>query len=456
MTDGESRPTPPTPSRRRFLAAAATGLAATTAGCGYVPGGGDLAWEESLPAGGLAFASDRWYRATNDRLVTVENHSGRTFDFEDNVWRDLSNAAVSLLTPDGAARGVGETERQVTGAPAVTDGAAFLPVEGGRLTAVDLAGGAPSGGGSGAAEPADRDEGQSMDDPVRWRVDAGSLLAGEAGDDETTESGDDGADATGSSLQGVRASDALSVAVGARGVAAFDAQTGDPAFSVPDLWTDADGGGGTPTDATSRVAVDGETVWALIPESASATDDDDAAVVGYDRSGDGRVERPVAGDNEWLVAVGGTVVTGAPGASLTGYDRKLDRRFSLDVRAPTTRPSDVPPGEGRLYYSRGGTVTAVDVDAEEVAFERSDLPSGHFAADAAGVYVVTNAGGFGDDAEPRAVAVDPDGAVRWRAPLPEGIEPEGLFAIGERLVVLDSGRAYGFHAAAGERPSLLG
>ncbi|MGM0447865.1 MAG: hypothetical protein ACQERM_06380 [Methanobacteriota archaeon] len=49
-----------------------------------------------------------------------------------------------------------------------------------------------------------------------------------------------------------------------------------------------------------------------------------------------------------------------------------------------------------------------------------------------------------------------DGAVRWRAPLPGGIEPEGLFAIGERLVVFDSRRAYGFHAAAGERPSLLG
>ncbi|EMA72214.1 PQQ-binding-like beta-propeller repeat protein [Halorubrum distributum] len=455
MRNEKNRSPVPTPSRRRFLATAAVGLAAATAGCGYVPGGGDLAWEESLPTGGLAFSSDRWFRATTDRLVTVENQSGRTYDFEAEDWRDLSNAAVSVLTPDGIARGVGETERQAVGAPTVGGDTVFLPVEDGRLTAVDLAADAPSVGGSGATEPADGSEEESTDGPVCWRVDTGALLAAESGSDETSESEDDGTadgtDATGPTLRGVRASDALAVAVGARGIAAFDAETGDPAFAVPDLWT-----GVGIADATPRVAVDGETVWTLVPGDAPTVGDGDAAVVGYDRDGERRAERAVAADREWLVAVGGTVVAGAPGASVAGFDRDLDRRFVIETSAPTTRPTAIPPGEERIYWSRGRTLTALDVAAGEVAFERAGLPPDHLAVDAAGAYLAENEGGFDDESEARMVAVGAGGSVRWEAPFPAGVEPESLYAVGGRVIALDSGRAYGFRATAGERWSPLG
>ena len=456
MTGDDGRRGRPASTRRRFLAGAATGVAAATAGCGYVPGGGDLAWEEPLRASTLAFGGDVWHRATADRLVTVENQSGRTYDFEAEVWRDVSNAAVSVLAPDGTARSVGETERQVVGEPAIADDAAFLPVERGRLTAVDLSGNTPSGAGSSATEPTGSGEGDPAEDPVRWRVDAGSLLSASAESDGTDGSGDgetaEGADGTGPTLRGVRAGDAFAVAVGPSGIAVADAETGDTAFAAPDLW--AYEGTGAVADPMSRIAVDGETVWALVPGDAAGVGGGEAAIVGYDRTGDRRVERAVAADHEWLVAVDGTVVVGAPGASLTGYDRALDRRFGLDERAPSARPPAVSSGEGRLYYSRGRTLTAVDVAAGEVAFERSDLPPDHLAVDATGAYLAEDEDGF-DDAEGWMVAVGADGSVEWEAPFPDGVEPEELFAIGGRLVALDSGRAYGFRAAPGERWSPL-
>ncbi|MYL15341.1 hypothetical protein GLW36_01575 [Halorubrum terrestre] len=455
MTGDDGRRGRPAAARRRFLAGAATALAAVTAGCGYVPGGGDLAWEATLRAGGLAFGGDVWHRATADRLVTVENRSGRSYDFEAEVWRDVSNAAVSVLTPDGTVRSVGETERQVVGEPAVADDAAFLPVERGRLTAVDLSDGGtlaatnPSGGGE--------TTGGSTDDPVRWRVDAGSLLAAEPGGDGTDGSEDgetaDGGHGAGPTLRGVRAGDALALAVGPSGIAVVDAETGDPSFAVPDLWTGESVG--AVADPMSRVAVDGETVWALAPEDA-AVGGDRAAIVGYDRGGGRIAERAVAGTHEWLVAVDGTVAVGAPGASFTGYDRTLDRRFALDARAPGARPTAVPSGAGRLYYSRGQTLTAVDVAAGEVAFERSNLPPGHLAADATGAYLTENGGGFNGETDARMVAVGADGSVEWEAPFPDGIEPEEVFAFGGRLVALDGDTAYGFRATPGERWSPLG
>ncbi|GAA0720913.1 hypothetical protein J2744_000408 [Halorubrum trapanicum] len=471
---GDERPSSP-PTRRRFLAGVATAFAAATAGCGYVPGGGDLAWRESLRVGSLAFGSDRRSLPAEDRLVTVENQSGRDYDFEEEVWRDVENAAVSVLTPDGTLRSVGETERQAVGAPAVGGDAVFLPLERDRLTAVDLSEGEPSAGGSSEADPAGSDGSteESADGAVRWRIDAGSLLAtgseggsgndGTADGDETTDGdgtadgdettdGDGTTDGGGSSLRGVRASDSIVVAVGAHGIAAVDAETGDRALAVPDLWTDESGG--SPADPTPRVAVDDATVWVLIPGDAAATENGDATVVGYDRTGARRVERAVDDANDWIVAVDGTVAVGGADGTLTGYDRELERRFALDAQAPESRPPHVS-GEGRLYYSHGRTVVGVDVDAGEVAFERSDLPRGHLAVDERGAYVAERGDGF-DDAEARMVAVGTDGSVRWETPFPEGVEPSELFAIGGRLVALDGGTAYGFRATPGERWSPLG
>ncbi|MUW15896.1 hypothetical protein GJ633_15800, partial [Halorubrum sp. CBA1125] len=261
------------PSRRRLLAATATGLAAAIAGCGYVPSGGDLAWEASVRTGGLAFGDETWLLSTADRLVSVRNQSGRTFDVEADAWRDVSNAAVAVLGPDGTVRDAGETERQVVGSPTVGDGAAFLPVEDGRMTAVDLSAdddGSPDSGGETVSEESD-------DGPSRWRVDALSGLAaspdgdavdgdgsedaldGDGNDDALDGNGNDDGDADHAAVLGVRASDALAVAVTARGLAAFDAETGDHAFAREDVWTD--GEGEAVSDPRSRVAVDGEDVW---------------------------------------------------------------------------------------------------------------------------------------------------------------------------------------------------
>ncbi|ELZ52605.1 MULTISPECIES: PQQ-binding-like beta-propeller repeat protein [Halorubrum] len=440
--DGDPANTPP---RRRFLAGAATALAATTAGCGYVPGGGDLTWREPLRVGSLAFDSDRWHLATDDRLVVVENQSGRTYDWEDEEWGEVENAAVSVLEPDGTVRSAGETERQAVGSPAVGGGAVFVPVERGRVTAVDLsrdesAGGSPAEGGTTGGGATDGPD----DDAVRWRVDFASVSGG--GESETS----------GPALGGVRASGALAVAVGSRGIAAVDAETGDRAFAVSDLWTD--GSGREPADLTLRVAVDGETVWALVPGIAAATGDGnaDAAIVGYDRGGNRRAERAVDAGHEWIAVVDGTVVAGAPGASMSGYDPDLDRRFTLDVRAPNARSTAVQAGRGRLYYSRGRTVASVDVARGEVAFEQSDLPQGNLAVDERGAYVA----GIGRErdagTEARMAAVGVGGAVRWEAPFPDGVEPRELYAFGGRLVALDGDTAYGFRAVPGDRWSPLG
>ncbi|ELZ39133.1 hypothetical protein C463_17493 [Halorubrum californiense DSM 19288] len=438
MTDGDD--SSPTPTRRRFLAGTATALAAGTAGCGYVPGGGDLAWEEPIRTGGLAFESGRWYRPTANRLVTIENQSGQAYDFEEAVWREVSNAAVAVLTPDGIHRAVGETERQVTAPPAVADDAAFLSVEDGRLTALDLSAGETADSTAGGATTSESDG-----DAVRWRVDVGARLG----------AGTDGGDqSSGPVFRGVRASDALAVAIGGKGIAAFDAETGEKAFVVPDLWTDASSDG-TLADPTPRVAVDGETAWVLVP-AAAADSDGDAAIVGYDRAGDRRVERSVATVHRWLVAVDGTVVIGAPGASMAGFDGDFDRRFALDAPASSARPTAGRPDDGRFYYSRSRTVTAVDVEAGEVAFEWSESPPDHLAVGAAGLYVAENAGGFDDDTEARVVAIGDGGRVLWEAPLPDRVDPERLFAIGDRLVVVDDGTAYGFRATSGERWSPLG
>ncbi|VTT88035.1 hypothetical protein DM2_1369 [Halorubrum sp. DM2] len=426
-----------TPTRRRFLAGAATALAATTAGCGYVPGGGDLAWEESLRTGGLAFGSDRRHCATADRLITVENQSGRTYDFEDEEWRDVENAAVSVLEPDGTVRSVGETERQAVGPPAVGGEVAFLPVERGSVTAVDL-----SRDESGDGTPVGEGATDESDDSVRWRVDIASVSGDEEG--ETSEP----------VLRGVRASHALAVAIGPRGIAAVDAETGERAFAIPDLWTDGSGRG--PADLTPRVAVDGETVWALVPEAAATTGTGDAAIVGYDRAGGRRADRAVAADHEWIAVVDGTVVVGAPGVSMSGYGRDLDRRFGLDVRAPNARPAAVQADQGAIYYSRGRAVTAVDVARGEVAFERSNLPQGNLAVDEHGAYVTGIERARDAGTEPRMVAVGTDGSVRWEAPFPDGVDPRDLYAFGGRLVALADDAAYGFRAAPGERWSPFG
>jgi len=93
---------PGIPTRRRLLAAAATAGAGALAGCGYRPGGGDLAWESSIRTNGLLGPGTTRFAVTADRLFAVRNQSGRTYDFETETWRNVENATVSAV--DGTGR----------------------------------------------------------------------------------------------------------------------------------------------------------------------------------------------------------------------------------------------------------------------------------------------------------------------------------------------------------------
>ncbi|MDZ5811809.1 PQQ-binding-like beta-propeller repeat protein [Halorubrum sp. AD140] len=456
-------------SRRRVLAATGAGVASALAGCGYRPGGGDLAWESSIGGGGSFGAVERWFLPTADRLVVVRNQSGTSYDFESEEWYDYENAGVTAVDAAGQTRLDATTERQAVGVPAVNSDSVVVPVEGGRVTAIDREAGAESDdatvGGDTESANATGDGDDEREEAIRWRADLPSALTAssrERGDDGEDAGGDDETgtdDDTASTPFGVRASDALVGAVTDRGIAAFDAETGDRAFVRE---TDSlNGEGEAVAGALARVAVDGEDVWTVVSDAESSASDEDAAtVVRYDLSGDRRADRAVSGGVDWAVAVEGTLVVGdATADAIAGYDRDLERRFELAVATPTNRPPTRAIGGGRLYYALAGAVRAVDVGAGALAWEREDLADGDLlATDADGMYAAESEDGTapGEDDGSRIVAVGLDGENRWTAPLPDGVEADELFAVDGRLIVVDGGDWYGFRAAPGERPSLLG
>jgi len=441
-------------SRRRFLAAAGVGLAGALAGCGYRPGGGDRAWESSLGGGGLFGAGGRWFLPAGDRLVVVRNQSGRTYDLEDDAWRDFENAAVTGYNPDGDPRLEAETDRQAVGAPAVTDASVFVPVEGGRVTAIDRETAAfdlddPTADTAGS----DGDE-TDEPDPVRWQTDAVAASAdGAAGDDDSA------GDAPTGAIDAVRAGERLAVAVTRDDAVALDAESGDRAFAVAEAWADASDG--SPVSLSpDRVSVAGDALWVALADADSGG----SRLARFDATGERSATRSLDADVDWLTVVDDTVVVGTDGEpSVRGLDRDLGRRFALDVPAPTDRPPVGTVGGGddagrRAYLHRGETVRALDVAAGEVAWEHAGLPASRpTAVGGRGIYGV---GGESDrggaESGPAIVAVGTDGAERWSAPLPEGVRVEGLFAVGDRLVVVDDAELYGFRAAPGERWSLLG
>ncbi|EMA69050.1 hypothetical protein C461_05447 [Halorubrum aidingense JCM 13560] len=472
----------PKVSRRRLLAGAATGLVGGLAGCGYRPGGGDLAWEESLGSGGLLRTGTPRFTTTDDRLFAVRNQSGRTFDFESETWQEVENATVTAVDRDGTTLLDVETERQAVAPPAVTEGSVFVPVERGRVTAIDRD--AAEIDPNEARTTTDGGESDAtVGDEIRWRVDEITADDGESGesaddsesgesaddsesgesadDSESGESADDGESGESEGppeIDGVRASDRLVAVIGATDFVVLDAETGERAFEVTEAWAELDDVGlGADAD---RVAVDGEDVWVVVEgtESDAGSEDVPSVVVRFGPSGERRAERPISDGVDWLVVVDGTVVLGnaGRGSSVTGYDRDLDRQFTLEV--PT--PADPPPvveGDGgdtasRVYLTRSGTVRAVDVTAGEIAWERSGVPVNRgFAVDADGIYAVSSRA-----RGQSIIAVGADGADRWTAPLPADVTVDDLFAVADRLVVVDDDELYGLHATPGERWSLLG
>lgn len=441
-------------SRRRLLAGAATGLVSGLAGCGYRPGGGDLAWEESLGSDGLLRTGTPRFTTTDNRLFAVRNQSGRTFDFESETWQEVENATVTAVDRDGTTRLDVETERQAVAPPAVTGRFVFVPVERGRVTAIDRD--AAEIDSNEARTTTDGGESDAtVGDEIRWRVDEITADDGESG--ESVGDGESGESEVPPGIDGVRASDRLVAVVGATDIVALDAETGERAFGVTEAWTGVDDLGlGADAD---RVAVDGEDVWVAIEgtESDAGSGDVPSVVVRFGPNGERRAERPIPDGSDWLVVVDGTVVLGSAGrGSVTGYDRNLGRRFTLEVPTPADPPPAVE-GDGgdtasRVYLTRAGTVRAVDVTTGEVAWERSDVPVDRgFAVNADGIYAV------GSRARGQSiVAVGADGADRWTAPLPADVTVDDLSAVADRLVVVDDDELYGLHSTPGERWSLLG
>lgn len=442
-------------SRRRFLAAAGVGIVGALAGCGYRPGGGDLAWESSF-GGGLLRAGDRWLLPAGDRLFVVRNRSGRTFDFEDDTWRDVENAAVTALDPAGDRRLDAETERRATGLPAVTETSVVVPVEGGRLTAIDRERAAfdPNDPTTNGADDTAGDEPTA----IRWQVDVSPA------DRDTTERDRE------PTASAVRAGDRLAAAVIGGDVVAVDVEAGERTFDLATVWP-ADAGREIRSIAPDRVAVDGDDLWVAVegPDGESGSDGD-AVLARFDPTGERRVTRSFPTDIDWLRVVDGTVVVGTADAeSVGGFDRDLDRRFTVDAWVPPERPPAVEGkredggstegGGSRVYLRRGETVRALDVAAGEIAWEHDGLPASRaFAADERGIYAVGRraAREAGRRTGPEVVAVAADGTVRWSAPLPEDVRVEELFAVGDRLIVVDGDDLYGFRAAPGERWSLIG
>ncbi|EMA63037.1 PQQ-binding-like beta-propeller repeat protein [Halorubrum lipolyticum] len=419
-------------SRRRLLSATATGLVGALAGCGYRPGGGDLAWESSLGDGGLLGVEAPRFAVAPDRLFVVRNQSGRTFDFDTETWGSVENATVTAVDAAGATRLDAETERQAVAPPAVTGESVFVPVVGEGVTAIDrdAAGIDPdareTGGGTGG-------EATEAGDEIRWQVDG---IGGDSG------TGDSGESADPPGIEGVRASDRLVAVVTGTELAALDAETGDRAFGVTEAWTGPDDG------SADRVAVEGENVWAAMGGENART-----ALVRFGPSGERRAERSVSAPLDWLVRADETLVAGSVEAgTVTGFDADLDRRFSLSVPTPSDRPPVVAGSDGRarrrLYLHRDGAARALDVEAGEIAWERTDAPARRRAAvDADGIYAVRS----------RAIlAIGADGEDRWRAPLPDRVTVDELFAVGGRLIAVDGEELYGFHATPGERWSLVG
>ena len=448
------------PTRRRLLAAAATAGAGALAGCGYRPGGGDLAWESSIRTNGLLGPGTTRFAVTADRLFAVRNQSGRTYDFETETWRNVENATVSAVDGTGATRLAAETERQAVAPPAVTERSVFVPVEGGRATAIDrdAAGNDPDARETTAGTEGDETE---SGDEIRWQVNV--VVTGESSEsDESSKSGESsgsGGTEAPPAVDGIRAGDRLVAAVAGSELVALDAETGERAFSVTEAWPD--GGDG----AADRVAVDGEGVWVAVEsegegEVDGGSEEPVATLVRFGPSGERRAERSVSVDVDWLVAVDETLVVGsAAGGTVRGFDADLDRRFALSVPTPSDRPPVVevadgaggPDGNGptrRIYLRRGGAVRALDTGDGEVAWKRTDVPTHRRpAVDADGLYAVRS----------RAVlAVGADGEDRWRAPLPESVTVDELFAVGGHVIVVDGGELYGLRATPGERWSLVG
>ena len=378
-----------------------TGLAVGLAGCGYQPGAGELEWTERVGSGGIPGRSrDRRWFAARDRLVAIQNRSGRTHDFDAGRWVDVRDARVTVYDSTGESRHV-TTDAQYEGEPALTDRGIYVPLEDGDVTALEW--------------PDEREETDDDENATRW-------TAGREGDPLELVAGDD-------------------LVVGAHddGLLAFDAGSGDRLLELSFEERSFDG--------VTDVAVAGGSIWL-------STDGDESTLSRLDADGDERTARSLPSASQWLEPIGNRVLAGLEpdGDSVVwGVDEAGERWLTLEVGG---RPRDPPTVVGdRLYLASGGELLAVDAASGERAWTLEAPFFGEIAADEEEIYGRRrDVGG----AECGLVAVTTAGEERWTATLPDDVACSGeFFLLEDRLVVVDGSELYGFRREPGRRYTFL-
>lgn len=382
-----------------MLAAIGTGLAAGFAGCGYQPGAGDLAWTTSAGTSGIPLRSGdrRWFTA-RDRLVAIQNRSGRSYDFDAGRWVDVRDARVTVYDAAGEGRSV-RTDAQYDGEPALTADGIYVPLEGGRVSALEW--------------PDDHEVDDGDEAMTRWTTDR-----------------------TGEPLELV-AGDGLVVGITGDELLAFDADSGDRLFT---LAFEA-----APFDAPSAV-VAGGSIWV-------ADGGDDPALSRLDDGGDERLTVTLPSNARWLEPAGDRVFVGLEDDGVVWHvDADGDRRYSLEVDSAAVRDPPTVVGD-RLYLASSAGLVAVDAVSGEREWTLEASFFGDVVADDEGVYGRRrDVGG----AECGLVAVTAAGEAWWTAALPDDVGCSGdLSLLEDRLVVVDGGELYGFRRSPGRRYTLL-
>lgn len=395
--------------RRRILEAVVAGSAVGLAGCGYRPGGGELAWETRVGTG-TTFPGrnddERWL--AGNRLLRVRNRNGRTYDHDAGRWVDVEDAQVSAYDSSGDRVWTGETDRQFAGVPAVGGGSVYVPLTDGRVTAVARTGEVPG--------------------EIRWTSDR---LGSEADPDPGTDP-DSGPDPDSDDGLALAAGDGLVVAVSDGGLAGLDAGSGDRRFAVQ-----FEGGS---IDGVADVVVADDRVWTL--------ETDRETLRGFDADGGERVDRSLSSAARWLAATADSCIVGL-GDGVAAVESDGSERWQRDLGGSPAPPAVV---DDRLYHVADGTLTAVDGRTGEPIWDRdASFSARDLVADEDGVYAY--AVGSGDC---RFRAVTSEGASWWSVPALEDLDCSGdLFLVEDRLVVRRDDTLYGFYKQPGDRYSVL-
>ncbi|GAB7019326.1 outer membrane protein assembly factor BamB family protein [Halostagnicola bangensis] len=428
-----------TRSRRQVLGAIAAGTSTVVAGCGYQPGGGDLDWQESTGHNvGFGSSSDERWRSDGTHLFRIRNRSGR--DAVPGGFEDVNGAYVTAYDSSGSTVWSGDAGSEYTGVPSIANGRVFFSLEDETVAALERS-------------PSDDDSGRNSTDDAEtaWTTDWG-----------------------GPSLA-LSASDDLVVGVHEGGAVGFDSDSGEERF-VLDLEAE-------PFDEIDSVAVGGEIVWVVAVDTDSSDDNDDdpddnantdtnndnddadtdtnndsgddPVLLGYDSAGEVVVDRSLPSTPYWLETAGSAALVGVETDNgedeLWLIDDSDDRRGRVSLERSSSEPIVV--GE-RAYFAAGGTISAIDTSTGERSWTTEDYTvRGDVAADSDRLYVQGTT-----EAMDRCglIALDHDGEEAWTASVPLEVGCSGeLFALEDRLVVVDNGELYGFRKTFGRRFTLL-